>query len=111
MDPLSLTFGVAGIVGLAGLYNTCLDVIDKVDSYKDFDVESRSIIAYRLLFQKWGKNVGIDKPVLADKHHANLDDPQIVSSVEKILSSIQELDLSADNTRLTLQPTLKPGHK
>ena len=101
MDPLSLTFGIAGVVGLAGLYNTCLDVIDKVDSYKEYGIESRSIIAQfeadKLLFQKWGKNVGIDKNVLSDEHHRNLDDPQTASSVEKILSSIQELYLSADN--------------
>jgi Prion-inhibition and propagation len=115
MDPLSLTFGIAGIVGLAGLYNTCLDVIDKVDSYKEYGIESRSMIAQfeadKLLFQKWGKNVGIDKNVLLDKHHRNLDDPQTVSSIEKILSSIQELYLSADNARLTLQPILKPDQK
>jgi len=115
MDPLSLTFGIAGIIGLAGLYNTCLDVLDKVDSYKEYGIDSRSMIAQfeadKLLFQKWGKNVGIDKNVLSDKHHRNLDDPQTVSSVEKILSSIQELYLNADNTRLTLQPILKPDQK
>jgi hypothetical protein len=115
MDPLSLTFGVAGIVGLAGLYNTCLDVIDRVHSYKEFGIESRSIIAQfeadKLLFQKWGKNVGFDKNVLSDKHHRYLRDPQTISSVERILSTIQELYLSVDNTRLTLQPTSKPGPK
>ena len=112
MDPLSLTFGVAGILGLAGLYNTCLDIIDKVDSYKEYGIESRSIVAQfeadKFLFQKWGKNVGIDKK---DKHHRNLDDPQTVSNVEKILSSIRELYLSADNIRLTLQPDLKPDQE
>jgi hypothetical protein len=106
MDPLSLTFGIAG------LYSACLDIIDKVDSYKEYGIESRSMIAQfeadKLLFQKWGKNVGIDQNRLLDKHHRNLDDPQTVSSVEKILSSIQELYLSADNTRLTL---LKPAQK
>jgi hypothetical protein len=67
--------------------------------------------ADKLLFHKWGKNVGIDKNALSDKHHRNLDDPQTVSSVEKILSSIQELYLSTDNTRLALQPILKLDQK
>jgi hypothetical protein len=42
MEPIGFT---VGIVGLAGLFSVCLDVIDKVDSYKDYRVESRSIIA------------------------------------------------------------------
>ena len=42
MEPISFT---VGIVGLAGLFSVCLDVIDKVDSYKDYGVESRSILA------------------------------------------------------------------
>jgi hypothetical protein len=42
MEPISFT---VGIVGLAGLFNVCLDVIDKVDSYKDFGVDSRAIVA------------------------------------------------------------------
>jgi len=115
MDPLSLTFGIAGLVGLTGLYSTCLDVIDKVDAYKEYGIESRSMIAQfeadKLLFQNWGKSVGIDKNKLSDNHHENLDDPRTVSSVEKILSSIQELYLSADSTRLTLQPISKPDRK
>jgi hypothetical protein len=54
MEPISFT---VGIVGLAGLFSVCLDVIDKVDSYKDFGVDSRAIIAQfdadRYLFTKW----------------------------------------------------------
>jgi len=36
----------SGIAGLAGLVSICLDVIDRVDSYRDFGVESRSIVAW-----------------------------------------------------------------
>ena len=63
MDPFSLTAGIAGFAGLAGLFTTCLDIIDRVDSYKDFGIESRSIIAQfevdKPLFKKWATDVGI----------------------------------------------------
>jgi Prion-inhibition and propagation len=108
MEPVGLAVGIAG---LAGLFSVCLDVVEKVDSYKNFGVEFRSVIAqfdgHKLRFRKWGKGVGIEKDILADKHHKDLDDPQTFASVEKILSSIQEFCLSADNTRLTLEPTSK----
>jgi hypothetical protein len=109
-EPIGLTIGIAG---LAGIFSVCLDVIEKVDSYKDFGIESRSIVAQfeadKILFQKWGKNVGIDKHVLAADHHRNLDDRQTFSGVEKILSSIKELHLSADSTRSSLEPALNLG--
>ncbi|KAH7389220.1 hypothetical protein BKA64DRAFT_680071 [Cadophora sp. MPI-SDFR-AT-0126] len=44
MDPFTLATGIAGFAGLAGFFSTCLDVIGRVDSYKDFEVESRSIM-------------------------------------------------------------------
>jgi len=36
---------VVGIVGLAGLFSACIDVINKIGSYKDYGFEPRSIIA------------------------------------------------------------------
>jgi Prion-inhibition and propagation len=112
MDPFSLTVGV---LGLASLYNTCLDILDKVDSYKEYGIDSRSIIAQfeadKLLFRKWGKSVGIDQDMLLDNHHANLEDPETATSVARILSSVQELHLGTNDVRLGIQPTLKSDLK
>ena len=33
-----------GIAGLAGIFTSCLDVVERVDSYRDFGVDSRAII-------------------------------------------------------------------
>jgi hypothetical protein len=108
MDPFSLATGIAGFVGLAGLFSTCLDIIDRVDSYKDFGVVSRSIIAQfeadKLLFKKWAQNVGIHQTRLKEDHHKDLDDPQTASMVEKILLSIQEIFTATDNTLSDMQP-------
>ena len=100
MDPLSITLGVAGIVGLSGLFSTCLDVIERVESYKDFGIESRSISsrfeADKLLFQRWAQKIGISDGRLKEDHHKGLDDPETALMVEKLLLSIQEIFSVAD---------------
>lgn len=112
MEPVGLAVGIAG---LAGLFSVGLDILEIVDSYKDFAVDSRAIIAQfeadKLLHQKWGKCVGIYKDKLDENYHENLNDPQTFSSVEKILSSIKELDDSADTGVFTLQTTSRAEPK
>jgi hypothetical protein len=108
MEAAGLAFGV---VGLAGLFNVCLEIIEKVDTYKDFGQESRSIIAQfeadKLWFRKWGEAVGINELPQTGGRHRDLDDPRIYSSVENILASIRELHNSAENIQLGLQPASK----
>lgn len=101
-----------GIVSLAGLFSTCLDVIDRIDSYRDYATDSSAILAKldadKLLFQQWGVAVGMDNGVLKDQHHRNLDDPVTLAAVQKILLSIRGIadesdegpnDKSADSRR------------
>ena len=108
MEPVSFAVGV---VGLAGLFTTCLDVIERVDSYKEYGVELRSLIAQyeadKLLFQRWGKSVGLEQNDFSEKHHSILQDPQLLSTVEKILTSVRELYTSADKTQLAVQTVPK----
>ncbi|RDW85385.1 hypothetical protein BP5796_03710 [Coleophoma crateriformis] len=110
MDPISFT---VGIVGLAGLFSVCLDVIDKVDSYKDFGLESRSITAQfeadKHLFKKWAHDVGIDKDSSGGNTHDALDNPETKLIVEKILMSIQEIFSKTENIVSTLHPTGEAG--
>jgi hypothetical protein len=78
MEPISFTIGV---VGLASLFSVCLDVIDKVGSYKDFGFDSRAIItqfkADKHLFTKWAQDVGISKDKPKENYHKYLDDPEM----------------------------------
>lgn len=105
--------GIAGFAGLAGLFSTCLDVIDRVDSYKDFGVESRSIIAQfeadKHLFKKWAEDVGIgkDKDKLKNNHY--LDNPETILIVQNILSSIQEIFSRTKSTVSSLQSVVEAG--
>lgn len=84
-----------GIAGLAGMFTTCLDVMERIDSYKDFGVDSRAIMsqfdAQKLLFKRWGTAVGFDDRRLQDDHHENLDDAATRVAVQNILSSIYEI--------------------
>jgi hypothetical protein len=54
-----------GVTGLAGLLNVCLETINRVDSYKHFKIEARSVIVQfetdKLLFVKLSRDVGLDK--------------------------------------------------
>ena len=105
MEPISFA---VGIVSLAGLFSVCLDVIDKVDSYKEFGVESRSVIAQfeadKHLFKKWAQDVGIDKDKQNSICHSYLDNPETNLIIQRILSSIQEIFSKAEGTVSNLQP-------
>jgi hypothetical protein len=113
MDPFSLATGIAGFAGLAGLFSTCLDVIDRVDSYKDFRVESCSIIAQfeadKHLFKKWAQDVSIDKDKDKLNNNHSLDNPETVLIVQNILSSIQEIFGRTKTTVSSLQPVVEAG--
>jgi hypothetical protein len=110
MEPIGFAVGV---VGLAGLFSVCLDVINKVDSYEEFGVESRSIIAQfkadKHLFTKWAQDVGIDKDKLNNNCHSHLDNPETNLIVQQILSSIQEIFSKTEGTVSNLQPVVEAG--
>ena len=110
MEPIGFTIGV---VGLAGLFSVCLDLIDKVDSYKKFGLESRSIVAQfkadKHLFTQWAQDVGIDKNKLKNNYHARLDNQETNSIVQEILSSIQEIFSNTEGMMSNLRPVVEAG--
>jgi hypothetical protein len=113
MDPLSVTFGVAGLVSL---FSTCLDVIDRVDSFKEFGFESELISskfeADKTLLRRWARQVGIrDDGKLDPTHHESLDDPEIALRVENILVSIQKIFNKPETSLLELQSSLDTVQK
>jgi hypothetical protein len=92
-----------GVAGLVGLFDACLDIISRVDSYKDFGAESAALKAYfkadTVRFQQWGKNVGFDKGKLRDSHYEALDEASVRSAVDQILQSIKSLVGDVNDTR------------
>ncbi|ORY68350.1 uncharacterized protein BCR38DRAFT_301319, partial [Pseudomassariella vexata] len=92
MEPAGLAIGIAG---LAGIFSGCLDVVERVDTYRDFSVDSRAIIsqfdADILMFKQWGKAVSFDGTTLSDNHYEKLDDAETLSAVRKIFAIIQDI--------------------
>ncbi|KAE9566076.1 hypothetical protein CGMCC3_g17755 [Colletotrichum fructicola] len=109
MEPVGLAVGVAG---LAGLFSTCLEAVQRVASYKNYGRDSRSLAAqfdadkHRL--EQWGQAVGIKDGKLSDTHHPALDDAQKLSIVHKLLVSIQGFCSGADDT-IDQRPALADG--
>ncbi|KAL2833710.1 prion-inhibition and propagation-domain-containing protein [Aspergillus cavernicola] len=108
MEPAGLA---VGLLGLAGLFNTCLDLLDKFDSWRDFGSESRSLTArfraHKLQLEKWGRAVGLEEGGLLDKHDKLLDDPRTLWIVEELLSAIKDICSYNDDTFPTSTPTIR----
>lgn len=70
--------------------------VERIDSYRDFGIDLHATLsqfeADKLLFQKWGEAVGLDRGgSVTNSPHRTLDDPLIMSTVRNILTSINEI--------------------
>ncbi|KAI0815408.1 prion-inhibition and propagation-domain-containing protein [Xylaria sp. FL0064] len=105
MEPAGLA---VGIVRLIGIFSTCLDIVERWDSYKDFGAEFGSLVARfkadKIRFRQWGQRVGIDKSKHGDGYHKALDDPSIRPVVDEILQCIKHLDDDTGNFTSGLRP-------
>ncbi|OQD95097.1 hypothetical protein PENSOL_c022G07167 [Penicillium solitum] len=102
MEPVSFA---VGIIGLAGLFSTCLEAVEIFDSWKDYDSEFRSLVAQfkaqKLRLAKWGVAVGLEDDELSCVHNALLDDPKIESMVKELLLAIDAVCRDEDKAFLT----------
>lgn len=91
---------VVGVAGLAGLFGACMEVMERVHSYKIAGQESSYIIAAfnadKLLFQRWADAVGITDNKLEEVHHPDLNNALVASVVGTILSSIRDIFKTTD---------------
>jgi hypothetical protein len=98
MEIAGLALSVAG---LAGLFNTCLDAVEKIDCYRDFGRDSHHLVAqfdaHKLRFRQWGRDVGFDHGTLSEDHHYRFKDPEILSMVTELFSIIQGISGDADS--------------
>jgi hypothetical protein len=98
MEPVGLA---VGIVGLAGLFSSCLEAVQRFGSWKDYGSEWKSVAAQfeaeRILLERWGQAVGLQYSSSAGKHHGALDNPRICSNVTQLLHLIEDLCGSLDD--------------
>lgn len=97
MEPVGLAVGISG---LAGLFTSCLEVIENIDSYRDFGLDSRALAAQfdadRLRFEEWGQAVGVKLGKLSEDHHRALDDPRKLSMTKELLYLIKQISGDSD---------------
>ncbi|KLU91679.1 hypothetical protein MAPG_10197 [Magnaporthiopsis poae ATCC 64411] len=100
-------FGAATAV--AGLFGTCLQIVERVDAIKDSGVSSRAAMARfgteKLLLAQWGRDVGIEDGAPLPTHHESLDDPAIAALVVEILNNIREICQKVDGSFKNLAST------
>ncbi|CAH0049287.1 unnamed protein product [Clonostachys solani] len=98
MEPQSLAIGV---VGLARLFNACLGTVARIDAYKEFGNDSYALAthfhAIRLLFERWGRAVGLEKGQVSVHYHPGLDDQSVCLVVAEIISMIRNIVSDAGN--------------
>jgi hypothetical protein len=98
METASLVIGVAG---LAGLFNSCLEAVDKVQSYQTFGTDSHVLDTRfkvaRARFERWGPGVGIGQGKLLPDHHSALDDKDTSTVVTDVLHIIIKTICDASN--------------
>lgn len=98
MEPVGLAVGV---LGLAGLFSSCLEAIDKVQSYRSFTIDSQDLNsqfnAEKVRFEQWGQKVGFSQGQLSASHHHALDNPKISSAVKDLFLIIKRICESDDD--------------
>lgn len=94
--------GVGLAVGLVGLFSTCLEALDKVDSWRNYEYESGSLDAQfrvqKILFQRWGEAVGLGTKDIDGKEKEISSDPDACEIVKKLLQSIKQIESWGDST-------------
>ncbi|EXL65766.1 hypothetical protein FOPG_18027 [Fusarium oxysporum f. sp. conglutinans race 2 54008] len=92
---------VIGVAGLAGLFTSCVEALDKIQSYRTFGTDSHVLNtrfkAARARFERWGPGVGIEQGRLKHPHHPALDDKAVSDAVAELLHIIVEAICDAGN--------------
>lgn len=92
MEPAGLA---VGLVGLATIFTSVLELINKVHIYKTFDADSKALIAQfeadRVRFERWGREIGLlENGQLSDRHSTILD-PKRAAAVKNLLDILHRM--------------------
>lgn len=95
------------VLGVAGLFSVCMDVLDRVSNYKEFSTQSRQTVvlfeANKVRLKEWAAYAGIENGVLKDSHHVRLDEPDILSAIKLVLEEISTLFDSIERSQSRLR--------
>ena len=106
-DDLAAPILFPNAMGVPDLFGACIDILERADAYKEFGVESRSMIARfdadKLRFRRWANEVGIFDGKCKEKHDHWLNDRELESAVKRILISTCEIFDAAKLTHSKLR--------
>ena len=93
-------------VGIPGLFSACMDILEKIEAYKDFRIESRQLIAQfeaaKLRLKKWAIGVGMPDGKWTELYDAWLQDHDLELAVKRVLKSASEIFNATERTRSRL---------
>lgn len=94
-------------VGIPGLFSACMDILGRIEAYKDFGIESRQLIAQfeaeKLRLKKWALGVGISDGEWTEASDPRLQDHDLEIAVKRILRSASEIFDATEHTRSQLR--------
>ena len=89
-----MTEAIGLLLGLAGLYSSCIDAFDQIRAARsfarDYEILTTRFDARKARFLQWGDGVGL----LCDVHdgrHPHLDSPSLRPAIERVLHCIKML--------------------
>ena len=108
MEPAGLALG---IVGLVGVFTTCMDVLDRYDAYKEFGLEARNLTARfdgeKLRLRRWAEEMGIPNGEWKKSPNHWLQNPKNEMVVMTLMNSACEIFDATEHRRSKLR--IYPG--
>lgn len=100
MEPAGLAVGIAG---LAGLFTSIIDVINRVHTYRSFGTDSQIFNAYFeadcVRLERWGREIGLlDNGRLSPRHSTFLD-PRRAAAVKELLEILYQIIVSKQHSK------------
>jgi hypothetical protein len=102
-EVAGLVMGAVGVLGVAGLYSTCLQTLEQIDTAKNLEKSANPLHARLVtamhLYRDWGYRNGVRDGNLESSYHPALDEPSARRAIFLLLANIE--DMLADQKRLS----------
>ena len=95
-------------VGIASLYKAAVDILNCLDAYQNFGIESQASLLHfegaQIRLEDWASRVGIRAGKLADPYDSRLDDPRRASIIKDALVCLEKVFNKVDYTTSSIKP-------
>jgi hypothetical protein len=103
MEVAGFVIGAVSLVGIAGLYSTCLQILEQIDTGRHVNSTASPLsarwVASQHLLKVWGNRIGIEDGAIHTPYHPKLDDDNARGVVFYLLAILE--NIMSDQKRLT----------